>query len=118
MSRKLKFFEALHEAQDQCMAADDSVTLMGLGVPDPAGIFGTTKGLREKYGAERVMDMPLAENAMTGIALGSAMTGMRPVMTHQRVDFAIVAMEQIVNQAAKWRYMFDVLSILCLLTLQ
>lgn len=107
MSRKLIYAEALREAQDQCMAADDSVYLMGLGVPDPVGIFGTTKGLQEKYGLERVMDIPLAESAMTGIAIGSAITGMRPVMTHQRVDFAIVAMEQIVNQAAKWHYMFD-----------
>jgi len=107
MSRSLKYFEALREAQDQCMAADDSVYVMGLGVPDPLGIFGTTKGLQEKYGPARVMDIPLAENAMTGVAIGSAITGMRPVMTHQRVDFALVAMEQIVNQAAKWHYMFD-----------
>ncbi|MBL4747387.1 MAG: alpha-ketoacid dehydrogenase subunit beta [Magnetovibrio sp.] len=107
MSRSLKYFEALREAQDQCMAADDSVYLMGLGVPDPLGIFGTTLGLLEKYGPKRVMDIPLAENAMTGVAIGSALTGMRPVMTHQRVDFALVAMEQIMNQAAKWHYMFD-----------
>ena len=107
MTRELKYFEAIREAQDQCMAEDQSIYVMGLGVPDPKGIFGTTLGLQEKYGAERVMDMPLAESAMTGVAIGSAITGMRPVMTHQRVDFAIVAMEQIVNQAAKWSYMFD-----------
>jgi len=107
MTRELKYFEALREAQDQCMALDKRVYVMGLGVPDPAGIFGTTKGLQEKYGANRVMDMPLAENAMTGIAIGTALTGMRPVMTHQRVDFALTAMEQLVNQAAKWSYMFD-----------
>lgn len=89
------------------MGADDTVYVMGLGVPDPKGIFGTTLGLQEKYGPERVMDMPLAESAMTGVAIGAAMTGLRPVLTHQRVDFAIVAMEQMVNQAAKWRYMFD-----------
>lgn len=89
------------------MAADISVYVMGLGVPDPTGIFGTTKGLQEKYGESRVLDMPLAENSMTGVAIGSAIVGMRPVMTHQRVDFALVAMEQIVNQAAKWHYMFD-----------
>ena len=89
------------------MAADPSVYIMGLGVPDPAGIFGTTSGLQEKYGAHRVLDIPLAENAMTGVAIGSALVGMRPVMTHQRVDFATVAMEQIINQAAKWHYMFD-----------
>jgi len=89
------------------MAADDTVFVMGLGVPDPTGIFGTTLGLAEKYGPQRILDMPLAENAMTGVAIGTAITGFRPVMTHQRVDFALTAMEQIVNQAAKWHYMFD-----------
>ena len=79
---------------------------MGLGVPDPKGIFGSTLGLQEKYGAERVFDIPLSENAMTGVALGAAITGMRPIITHQRIDFALVSMEQIVNQAAKWHYMF------------
>tara|TARA_Y100000588_G_C14165288_1_gene886644 strand:+ start:428 stop:1405 length:978 start_codon:yes stop_codon:yes gene_type:complete len=79
---------------------------MGLGVPDPGGIFGTTKGLVEKFGPERVLDMPCAENGMTGIAIGSSLTGMRPIMTHQRMDFALLAMEQIVNQAAKWYFMF------------
>ena len=107
MERELKFFEAIREAQDQCMARDPVVYVMGLGVSDPKGIFGTTVGLKEKYGSARVMDMPLAENAMTGVAIGSAMTGMRPVMTHQRVDFAMAAMEPIINQAAKWHYMFD-----------
>ncbi len=105
-NRTLKFYEALLEAQDQCMAKDPTVYLMGLGVPDPKGIFGTTTGLQEKYGAARVLDMPLSENGMTGVAIGSALAGMRPVMTHQRVDFAILAMDQIVNQAAKWHYMF------------
>jgi len=89
------------------MEADPSVYVMGLGVPDPTGIFGTTAGLEAKFGPRRVLDMPLAENAMTGIAIGTALVGMRPVMTHQRVDFALLAMEQIVNQAAKWHYMFD-----------
>ncbi len=106
MARQLKFSEALREAQDLCMAADPTVYIMGLGVPDPKGVFGTTVGLREKHGDERVLDMPLAENAMTGVALGSALSGMRPILTHQRVDFALVAMEQMLNQAAKWFYMF------------
>jgi len=106
MTRTLKFFEALREAQDLCMAKDRSVYVAGLGVPDPKGIFGTTLGLKEKYGSQRVLDMPLSENAMTGVATGSALVGMRPIITHQRLDFAILAMEQIVNQAAKWHYMF------------
>lgn len=104
--RKLNFFQAVNEAIDLCMSKDDSVYLMGLGVPDPKGIFGSTKGLAEKYGPGRVMDMPVSENAMTGVAIGSAIAGMRPVLTHQRVDFALLAMEQIVNQAAKWHFMF------------
>jgi len=79
---------------------------MGLGVPDPKGIFGTTLHLQQKYGDERVMDMPLSENGMTGVAIGAALVGMRPIMTHQRLDFALLAMEQIVNQAANWYYMF------------
>ncbi len=106
-TRELKFSDAIREATDQAMARDASVYLMGLGVPDPKGIFGTTLGLQEKYGADRVMDMPLSENAMTGVAVGSALVGMRPILTHQRIDFALVAMEQMVNQAAKWHYMFD-----------
>ena len=106
MTRELTYAQAIHEALDLCLAKDPSVYLMGLGVPDPKGIFGTTLGLQKKYGAKRVMDMPTAENGMTGIALGSALVGMRPVMVHQRIDFAVLAMEQIVNQAAKWHYMF------------
>jgi len=105
-SRQLTFAQALNEAVDQCMARDPSVYLMGLGAPDPKGIFGSTNGLQSKHGAARVFDMPASENAMTGVAIGSALVGMRPVMSHQRVDFALLAIEQIVNQAAKWHYMF------------
>lgn len=105
--RALTYAQALCEATDICLAHDPNVYVMGLGVPDPGAIFGTTKGLREKYGAERVLDMPIAENGMTGIAIGSALAGLRPIITHQRVDFMLLSMEQIVNQAAKWHYMFD-----------
>jgi acetoin:2,6-dichlorophenolindophenol oxidoreductase subunit beta len=106
MSRQIKYHEALREAVDLCMGKDPSVYIMGLGVPDPKGIFGTTNGLLEKYGPQRVQDMPLSENAMTGVAIGSALVGQRPILTHQRMDFALVAMEQMVNQAAKWHYMY------------
>jgi pyruvate/2-oxoglutarate/acetoin dehydrogenase E1 component len=106
MNRELKFFQALNEATDLCMAKDPAVYVMGLGVPDPKGIFGSTLGLQQKYGSQRVMDMPVSENAMTGVAIGSALVGMRPIMTHQRIDFALLAIEQMVNQAAKWHYMF------------
>lgn len=101
-----KFHEAILEATDQLLAADGNVYVQGLGVPDPKGIFGTTLGLQEKYGAERVLDMPCSENAMTGIAIGSALVGKRPIVTHQRVDFTLLALDQLVNNAAKWHYMF------------
>lgn len=104
--RKIRFSEALLEAVDQVMALDPSVYVMGLGVPDPKKVFGTTKGLEEKYGRERVMDMPASENAMTGVAIGTALMGMRPIMVHQRVDFSLLALDQLINNAAKWRYMF------------
>lgn len=106
MARELKFCEAINEAVDICMARDPAVYLMGLGVPDPKGVFGTTSGLVEKHGPGRVLDMPTAENGMTGVAIGSALVGMRPILVHQRLDFALLAMEQLVNQAAKWHYTF------------
>lgn len=105
-SRTIRYCEAVREALDTCLSADPAVYLMGLGVPDPKGVFGTTLGLQAKYGARRVMDMPTSEAGMTGVAIGSALIGMRPVMVHQRLDFALLALDQIVNQAAKWNYMF------------
>ena len=105
--RVISFSEAIREAQDYSLDSDLNVYLMGLGVPDPKGIFGTTLNLQKKYGAERVFDIPLSENAITGVAIGSAITGMKPILTHQRVDFALVSIDQIVNQAAKWHYMFN-----------
>jgi len=104
--RVIKYFEAIREAQAECLANDPSVYLLGLGVPGPTGIFGTTKGLAEEFGADRVFDMPASEGGMTGVALGTAISGMRPVMVHMRVDFAVLSMETLVNQAAKWHYMY------------
>lgn len=104
--RSLSFAAAINEATDLCMAADPSVYLIGEGVPDAKGIFGTTLGLQQRHGAHRVMDMPVSENALTGVVIGSCLAGMRPVLTHQRVDFALVSIDQIVNNAAKWHYMF------------
>lgn len=106
MARVIKYVEALREAQDLCMEKDPKVFLFGLGVSDPAAIFGSTQDLYQKYGPKRVVDMPVSENAMTGVALGAALSGMRPVMTHIRLEFALLAIDQIVNQAAKWHYMF------------
>jgi acetoin:2,6-dichlorophenolindophenol oxidoreductase subunit beta len=107
MRREITYAQAVLEATDQCMSENESVYIMGLGVPDPKGIFGTTLGLREKYGNQRVLDMPVSENAMTGVAIGSALKGMRPILTHQRVDFMLLSLDQVINNAAKWNFMFD-----------
>ncbi|MEN9633874.1 MAG: hypothetical protein RL077_2278 [Verrucomicrobiota bacterium] len=104
--RELSYAEAIREAYAVALERDPRVYLIGLGVPDPKGFFGTTTGLHTRFGADRVMDMPCAENAMTGIVLGSALNGMRPVLNHQRLDFALLTMDQICTQAAKWHYMF------------
>lgn len=103
----LSYGAAIREALDDALAKYPEMLLIGEGVPDPKTIFATTQGLREKYGAERVLDMPLAENAMTGICIGAALSGMRSVLVHQRIDFALLSVDQIVNNAAKWCYMFD-----------
>ena len=102
----MTFAKAINEALSVAMAQDPNVICYGLGVDDPKGVFGTTLGLVEKFGAERVFDMPTSENAMTGIGIGAAVYGLRPVMTHQRLDFALLSMDQLVNNAAKWRFMF------------
>ncbi len=98
--------EAIQDALMLCLERDDDVVIIGEGVPDPKAIFGTTAGLRERFGPQRVFDMPLAENGLTGICIGAAITGLRPIMVHQRIDFALLAMDQLVNNAAKWHYMF------------
>jgi len=102
----MTFANAINDALIEAMTIDPTVICYGLGVPDPKGVFGTTVGLQEKFGSERVFDMPTAENAMTGIGIGAALYGLRPVITHQRLDFALLSMDQLVNNAAKWRFMF------------
>ena len=104
--REITYAEAIAEAISQSMEKDPSVFIIGEGVPDPKAIFGTTKGLVEKYGSDRVLDMPVSENALTGVCIGTALRGMRPIMVHQRLDFVLLAMDQIVNNSAKWHYMF------------
>jgi acetoin:2,6-dichlorophenolindophenol oxidoreductase subunit beta len=104
--KQLTYSAAIHEATTLLMKKDPRVLLVGEGVADPTGIFGTTKGLQKVFGRDRVIDMPVSENGMTGICIGAAINGFRTIMTHQRIDFALLAMDQIVNSAAKWHYMF------------
>lgn len=106
MSRRLSFAQAINEAMHVAMERDSNTVAFGLGIDDPKRIFGTTLGLTEKFGAERVFDMPTSEAGMTGIGIGAALAGKRCVMTHQRLDFFLLALDQVVNNAAKWQYMF------------
>lgn len=106
MNRQLTFAKAINEALAQAMEMDKSVICYGLGIDDPKGVFGTTLGLQEKFGKDRVFDIPTSENAMTGVAIGASLNGIRPVITHQRLDFFMLAMDQLINNAAKWYYMF------------
>jgi pyruvate/2-oxoglutarate/acetoin dehydrogenase E1 component len=104
--RELVYAEALREALDQEMARDPSVICFGLDVDDPKAIQGTTRGLVDRYGPERVFGTPLSEDAMTGVAIGAALAGLRPVHVHIRMDFLMLAMNQLVNIAAKSSYMY------------
>src|SRR5437667_4427508 len=105
-TRTLSYVDALREATDQEMARDPAVLVFGLDVDDPKAIQGTTRGLLEKYGPERVFGTPLSEDAMTGAAVGMALAGLRPVHVHIRMDFLLLAMNQLLNVAAKSRSMY------------
>src|SRR3989338_7444359 len=104
--RKLTYTAAINEALHFAMRENNKLICYGLGADDPKHIFGTTQNLQEKFGKERVFDMPTSENAMTGVAVGLALGGFPSVMSHQRLDFFLLAMDQLVNSAAKWHYMF------------
>lgn len=97
---------AVNEGIAQVMEKYSSVFLIGEGVPDPKGIFGTTLGLQKRFGKNRVLDMPVSENGLTGMCIGAALCGLRPILTHQRADFSLLSFDQIINNAAKWFYMF------------
>jgi pyruvate dehydrogenase E1 component beta subunit len=100
--RVISFREAIREAVDQAMVHDPRVFAIGLDADDKFGVFGSMLNLTHP---ERVIGTPVSENAMMGVALGAALSGMRPIYIHLRVDFMMLAMDQMVNYIAKWRYM-------------
>ena len=104
--RTLSYVDALREAFEQEMERDPSVFLFGLDVDDHKAIQGSTRGLVQRFGSERVFTTPLSEDAMTGVAIGAAMAGLRPIHVHIRMDFMLLAMNQLVNIAAKARTMW------------
>jgi acetoin:2,6-dichlorophenolindophenol oxidoreductase subunit beta len=105
--RTLSYCAAICEALDQEMSSDPTVYIIGQGVNSPWYVGNSTKGLYDKFGPARVIDTPVSENAVTGAAIGSAMVGMRPLVIHPRMDFMLLAVEQIVGQAANWAYVFN-----------
>jgi len=107
INKKLTSYgQAINEVLDQLLESDARVFLIGQGVTSPWYVGNTTKGLIDKYGKNRVIDTPISENAITGIAVGASMTDQRPIVVHPRMDFMYYAFDPIINSAATWNYMF------------
>jgi pyruvate/2-oxoglutarate/acetoin dehydrogenase E1 component len=104
-SRTLMFREALNEALREEMRRDSRVFCLGEGIGEKGGSFKVTAGLLDEFGGRRVIDTPIAEASFTGAGVGAAITGMRPVVELMFVDFSLLVLDQLVNQAAKYRFM-------------
>ena len=104
MTRSISYRDALNEAMAEEMRRDSGVFVYGIDVADHKRIFNSSKGLVEEFGPDRCFSTPLAEDAMTGFGLGAAINGMRPIHVHMRVDFLLLAMNQLVNMIATHRY--------------
>lgn len=104
--RQISYAQAINEALHQTMQRNSRAFLMGQGVTSPWYVGTTTIGLLDRFGPQRVIDTPVSENGMTGVAIGAALCGMRPILMHPRMDFMYLAMDQIANNAANWHYMF------------
>jgi acetoin:2,6-dichlorophenolindophenol oxidoreductase subunit beta len=102
--RIIPLAEAIREGIVEAFARDDTTFMFAQGVNDPASMWGTIKGIGNRFGEGRIIEMPIAENGALGIAIGAAMNGQRPVIGFHRVEFALLAFEQIVNNAAKAHY--------------
>ena len=106
MMKTITYAQAIAEAMSEEMRKDENVFLLGEDIGAYGGAFGVTVGMIEEFGSERVRDTPISEAAIMGCAVGSAMTGMRPIAELMFSDFVTIAMDALVNQAAKTRYMF------------
>ncbi len=104
--RELTYAAALSEGLCQAMERDPAIFVTGIAVDYPSGVFGTTADAARRFGPDRVFESPAMENALTGIAIGAAAMGKRPVIVHPRNDFMFLAFDNLLNLAAKWRYMF------------
>jgi pyruvate dehydrogenase E1 component beta subunit len=104
--RTLTYSEAIREAHAQMLALDARVFVIGQGLWSPWYAGSSLEGLDREFGCARVVDTPVSENAVTGMAVGAALAGLRPIVFHPRMDFMLLAMDPIVNQAANWSYLF------------
>lgn len=104
--REITYSEAIRESMSQAMRGDQDIFIMGEDIGIYGGAFGLTNGMIEEFGPERVRITPISEAAISGCAVGAAITGMRPILEIQFSDFIMIALDNIVNQAAKTRYMF------------
>jgi pyruvate/2-oxoglutarate/acetoin dehydrogenase E1 component len=103
-TRSLKFWQGINQALSEEMERDERVVLVGEDVARPGGPYGVTRGLRDRFGDLRVRDTPISEAVLVGLGVGGGAVGLRPVVEIMFFDFAMIAMDQIVNQAAKFRY--------------
>jgi acetoin:2,6-dichlorophenolindophenol oxidoreductase subunit beta len=103
--REITFGEALNEAIMQEMETDPNIFIYGIGVPDHKEIFGSVKNIAKKFGPKRCLDMPLSEDSMMGVGIGAAINGLKPIYIHIRVDFLLLAMNQLINIASTYNYM-------------
>ncbi|OGH18897.1 MAG: hypothetical protein A3F31_04960 [Candidatus Levybacteria bacterium RIFCSPHIGHO2_12_FULL_38_12] len=107
MNKKVSYRDAINQALHQEMERDNSIFIYGIDVADHKRIFGSTAGLMEKFGPKRVFSTPLSEEALLGFGLGAAICGLRPINVHMRVDFLLLAINQLVNMVASYRYGSD-----------
>jgi pyruvate/2-oxoglutarate/acetoin dehydrogenase E1 component len=104
--REISYAEALNEALQQIITKNTRTFLIGQGVTSPWYVGNTTVGLINRFGPDRIIDTPISENSVTGVALGAALAGMHPIVCYPRMDFMYYAMDQIANHIANWYYMF------------
>src|SRR5579872_2128240 len=105
--RVIKYWQALSEGLVQAMEQDSNIFVTGISVDYAAGVFGATVEACKRFGPKRVFEAPAMENALTGIAIGAAAMGKRPMIVHPRNDFMFLSFDNLINLAAKWRYMFN-----------
>jgi len=105
--RILNYAEAIREAHAQVLASDPRVFVIGQGLWSPWYAGSSLEDLEKQFSRDRIVDSPVSENATTGLAVGAALAGMRPIVFHPRMDFMLLALDPIVNQAANWSYLFQ-----------